>query len=515
VDLVTGVVRAAIAIHVAFAVLFLAARARRPEEPEFGVLSALCATVALLAAASSAESRATSVVDVLRMSQLTFMALLVACALLCHFAIEYAAIPARKTWLTATYGVTVAYQLLNARGLLDDAAAMVNGTGGVPRLAPVSMLGLSAYAVCLAAAGLALALFARGYLAGRREALALVVGDSILIATLLNDAGCAAGLFATTYLSAVGFLGIVAGSLSTLLSRYVAVANESQKRGAELRSRTRELRKSIAELAAAQEELGRKEQLAVVGELAAVIAHEVRNPLAIIANAVAGLRKPTLTRDDQFTLLSILDEETTRLNRLVSDLLRYARPVNLQRQSISLRDLIERGLQIVQNRKSLQVELKIEAEDLRLWGDANLLRQVFENLIDNACQAMHYGGLLILRVRAMQHEGSDGLAVDIIDTGEGMDTIVRSRARDPFFTTRPSGTGLGLAIVDRIVDAHGGHLLIESRAGEGTTATVFLPFGSQSEPPPPPRARGQAGPRRSASSPSVRPPPAPPSEGEV
>src|SRR5260370_13532316 len=90
-------------------------------------------------------------------------------------------------------------------------------------------------------------------------------------------------------------------------------------------------------------------------------------------------------------------------------------------------------------------------------------------------------------------EGCGGVAVDIIDTGEGMDTQVRSRARDPFFTTRPSGTGLGLAIVDRIVDAHGGQFAIDSRSGEGTTVTVFLPHGSPSEPPPPPR-RARLGP---------------------
>jgi signal transduction histidine kinase len=334
-------------------------------------------------------------------------------------------------------------------------------------------------------AGGALALFARAYLGGRREAIALVVGVTLLIATLLNDVGFTAGVFATTHLAPLGFLGLTGGAASGLITRYVDAAQDASRRGSEVRARTRELRKALTELSAAQEELGRKEQLAVVGELAAVIAHEVRNPLAIIANAVAGLRKPTLTRDDQGTLLSILEEETTRLNRLVSDLLRYARPVNVQRQNISLRELLERGLQLTTNRKSLQVELKFETAELRLWGDGNLLRQVFENLIDNAMQAMNYGGLLTVRVRPMQHDGKDGVAVDIIDTGEGMDTIVRSRARDPFFTTRPSGTGLGLAIVDRIVDAHGGQFVIESRAGEGTTATVFLPAGSPSEPSPP------------------------------
>jgi signal transduction histidine kinase len=208
-----------------------------------------------------------------------------------------------------------------------------------------------------------------------------------------------------------------------------------------------------------------------------------------MANAVAGLRKPSLGREDQTTLLGILDEETTRLNRLVSDLLRYARPVSLQRQSVSLRELIDRGLQLARRYEAMRVELTSEAPDARVWGDANLLRQVFENLIDNATQAMNYGGTLTVKLRTMRHEEKDGVAVDIIDTGEGMDTMVRARARDPFFTTRPSGTGLGLAIVDRIVDAHGGHFLIESRAGEGTTATVFLPVGSSSEPPPAPRPR--------------------------
>jgi signal transduction histidine kinase len=126
----------------------------------------------------------------------------------------------------------------------------------------------------------------------------------------------------------------------------------------------------------------------------------------------------------------------------------------------------------------------MEAHEGRLWGDANLLRQVFDNLIDNAVQAMSAGGRLTIRVRTWNREGADGLGVDIIDTGEGMDTQVRSRALDPFFTTRPSGTGLGLAIVDRIIEAHGGALDIDSRAGEGTTVTVFLPHGSASDPPP-------------------------------
>jgi signal transduction histidine kinase len=279
----------------------------------------------------------------------------------------------------------------------------------------------------------------------------------------------------------------------TPAARYAQVSMELQLRTDELRARTRELRLSHDDLRAAKEELNKKEQLAVVGELAAVIAHEVRNPLAIISNAVAGLRKPAITRGDHEVLLSILDEETNRLNRLVTDLLRYARPVNLQRTQVALEDVIERALALANtDAKSIRMELEMEATESRLWGDGNLLRQVFDNLIDNAVQAMSGVGSLTIKVRTATRQAVDGLAVDIIDTGEGMDTQVRSRALDPFFTTRPSGTGLGLAIVDRIVDAHGGHLSIRSRSGEGTTVTVFLPLASPNDPSASPRPRSRS-----------------------
>ena len=130
---------------------------------------------------------------------------------------------------------------------------------------------------------------------------------------------------------------------------------------------------------------------------------------------------------------------------------------------------------------------RLEAPEGRLWGDASLLRQVFDNCRQRRASDGDRGAVDGARARATKRR--DGLAVDIIDTGEGMDTQVRSRALDPFFTTRPSGTGLGLAIVDRIVDAHGGHFAIHSRVGEGTTVTVFLPHGSPSEPPPPRSSR--------------------------
>lgn len=123
----------------------------------------------------------------------------------------------------------------------------------------------------------------------------------------------------------------------------------------------------------------------------------------------------------------------------------------------------------------------------QVWGDSNLLRQVIDNLVDNAVQATGGTGNVQVDVKGTTKDGIDGYLVTVTDDGEGMDTQVRSRAKDPFFTTRPSGTGLGLAIVNRIVEAHGGELQLASRAGEGSTVSIFLPVGSESVPPPEPR----------------------------
>ncbi len=232
-----------------------------------------------------------------------------------------------------------------------------------------------------------------------------------------------------------------------------------------LASRATELEAANRELSAAKAEISRQQELAVVGELAAVIAHEVRNPLAIISNAVAGLRKP-LPKTDHETLLTILDEETLRLNNMVRDLLRYARPIELQRQEIDVNDLLSRIATLG------PTPARVDAEPgITISGDPTLLRQAIENLRDNAQQAVGESGEVVLSAAF----SAGDVEIEVRDDGEGMDTQILKRAKDAFFTTRPSGTGLGLAIVDRIANAHGGSFTIRSRAGEGTTASIRLP----------------------------------------
>lgn len=486
------VLTAAATLDLLVAVLFAIGFLRRPADREQGIAALLCAAAAAHASGSLFAAGARNAGAALVANQVAVVGLVAVLPTAVHFATAYRG--SVHSWRT----VAVLYAAAGGLGVLDlnrGLIAPVTLMAHAPRSAvhaldiahrgaPLAAEGVWTYVAALVAAGSVLVTAARAYLAGRSGALAVAAGAAVLLAAVLNDLGVASGAFTTIYVTDVGLAVFVAGIATTSSARYAAVAQDLESRTKELRTRTRELRRSYEDLRATQEELIKKEQLAVVGELAAVIAHEVRNPLAIIANAVAGLRKQAISREDHDTLLAIMDEETSRLNRLVSDLLRYARPVNVQRSHILLADLLERALSLATaNAKTVRVDLRAEAHEGRVWGDSNLLRQVFDNLIDNAVQAMGGGGALTVRVRAKSEEGVEGLAVDITDTGEGMDTQVRSRALDPFFTTRPSGTGLGLAIVDRIVDAHGGRLAIESRAGEGTTVTVFLPHGSASEPP--------------------------------
>ncbi len=507
-DVLATVLAATDAIELFGALLFANGFARHPNDREYGLAALMCVAAAahtsgsLACAAMVAKGGAGATIA----SDVGVIGLLAALPLAVHFALVYRG--GRPSWrsITPMYAAALALaavELLRppvAAGLVRPAQTYTSSWSAAEYFASVSgSNGTSTHVAVFAAATAVLALVARAYLAGQRGALAAVLGATVLLAAVINDVGVACGALSTAYLGDLGFAAFILGIATTPGARQAALREELERRTLELRSRTRELRRSYEDLRTAQEELVKKEQLAVVGELAAVIAHEVRNPLAIIANAGAGLRKQSISREDHDTLLTILDEETSRLNRLVTDLLRYARPVNVQRSHMPLPDLLERVLSLANanNTKGIRAELRVEAREGRIWGDANLLRQVFDNLVDNAMQAMGAEGALTVRVRSATEGEVDGVAVDIIDTGEGMDTQVRSRALDPFFTTRPSGTGLGLAIVDRIVDAHGGRLGIESRAGEGTTVTVFLPCGLPNEPPPG-RSRGA----RSASDPA-------------
>ncbi len=413
-------------------------------------------------------------------SRVAHLGAIVATGLNLHFALRYVGVE-KSRFVFAIYGVALVYigvNLSHSWWVGNEVRVVESSLVGPPIAhftATPSAAAVSFYVVGVLEVAIANALFLRAYLAGKREAATAFGGGIVVLATTVNDVLLISGQLESEFLIPHGFLIYGFAVASTLLFRYQLTAGQLESSVDNLHQRTRELRTSYAELELVQDELVKKEQLAAVGELAAMIAHEVRNPLAVIMNAIAGLRRSGVSETDRETLLSIVDEETARLNRLVTDLLRFARPVSVKRSNISISELVTRATSA--NRGAdVRVEIESDSEIREVSADPGLMRLVLDNLIANACQAMPDGGTVRVSIGREQIEDVDHVRVDIQDSGPGMEDDVLTRAIDPFFTTRPSGTGLGLPIVERIIEAHGGTMRIQSESGAGTTVSLLWPL---------------------------------------
>ncbi len=231
-----------------------------------------------------------------------------------------------------------------------------------------------------------------------------------------------------------------------------------------------ELKKSYDELAHAQQELVKRERLAALGQLAATLAHEVRNPLAVIFNSITTLGK-TLPDDP---LLGIMREEANRLDRLVRELLDFVRPVMPALEDESLCAIVEETL-VAANRELGNESARFTNEvpqSLPLVPlDAEMVRRALLNLVVNAAQASGPSGDVAIRAWI---ENSI-LRIEVADTGKGIAQGIVARVFEPFFTTKATGTGLGLAIVKEIVEAHRGEVHLATYEGKGTTVTLLVP----------------------------------------
>lgn len=383
---------------------------------------------------------------------------------------------ARPVWLYGAGGIALVLFVWTWAILWD--APQVADTSPAKFLQLAPLLGLAFSGVTVVSLVVTMSFLGLSWSRGRIEALLLLGAAGVVGAAALHD------LFvihdptrrASELVSPFVLWIYVVAMAATLLLRYRGAEGRLAETASSLRARTEELRRSHAELEKIQSELVRKEQLAAVGELAASIAHEVRNPLAVIVNANAGLRRRTLSEEDRETLLSIIDEETERLNRLVAELLRFARPVAAKRALVSLVELCQDARKSAPPGYSVSTAVPEDPSLETVWVDPGLFRVVLDNLVSNACQATPHGGTVQLSVRKdLFEDGREAVAIDVVDRGHGMEAPVLQRAMHPFFTTRPSGTGLGLPIVQRIVEAHGGDLRLNSQPGTGTTATLRVP----------------------------------------
>jgi two-component system sensor histidine kinase PilS (NtrC family) len=234
----------------------------------------------------------------------------------------------------------------------------------------------------------------------------------------------------------------------------------------------------LTELRRMQVEVERSERLATIGRLAAGIAHEIRNPLASISGSVEILRTLPGADGEARQLVDIAVREVDRLNRLITDLLDYARPRAEEKQPLDLAEITsEIAKAFEQEKRTANVRVDVDASAATgIEGAAGQIRQVIWNLLRNAAEAMPAGGTVRLRVLSEERTGGGPLTVlTVSDDGVGIGKEDVDRIFEPFFSTKPGGTGLGLATVARVVEDHQGHIETVSERGRGTAFILKFP----------------------------------------
>jgi len=233
--------------------------------------------------------------------------------------------------------------------------------------------------------------------------------------------------------------------------------------------------KDLSEIQSLKKTLARSQRLASVGRLAAGVAHEIRNPLSSIKGFATYFKERFEKQPEDRETAEIMIQEVDRLNRVVSQLLEFARPVSVTGKPVNLKKLIQDSLKLIEQQvqdKNIQVIIHPAQELDDLFLDSDKISQILLNLYLNALDAMGNGGSLTIAFGP--HPWKQGVEISVADTGVGIDEKDLPNIFDPYFTRKPNGTGIGLAIVHNIVEAHNGEVKVESRLGKGTIFTVFL-----------------------------------------
>jgi signal transduction histidine kinase len=283
----------------------------------------------------------------------------------------------------------------------------------------------------------------------------------------------------------------VAGKLNEVVGPIAVSADPSVKDlEAVLRRVSHEVSSVVEQLHARHREVIRADQLAAVGQLAAGLAHELRNPLmcmkVLVQSAARRGQLAALNPRD----LEVLDEEITRLENLLQAFLDFARPAALKKSRVDLGDVVCRTVEFLSaraTRRNVAVECALPNQPLVVDADAAQLRQVTLNLLLNALDAVPNGGSIWVEVTLDRRAESEPEPIDqnqprarltVSDNGRGLLALDRDRIYEPFFSTKETGLGLGLAITQRIVRAHGGQLNASDRGGGGAAFEVVLPVAT-------------------------------------
>ncbi|MGH7312417.1 MAG: two-component system sensor histidine kinase NtrB, partial [Candidatus Rokuibacteriota bacterium] len=238
-----------------------------------------------------------------------------------------------------------------------------------------------------------------------------------------------------------------------------------------------ELVADVTEQAHMRERLQRAERLAATGELAAGVAHEIRNPLAAIVNATTLLAaRDSLNEEEYSGTLDAVRTEARRLNRILSQFLLFARPPAPECRPADVAEVVGRVAALIgedpARAASVELEVRIDRSLPRFPFDPDQLTQVLWNIALNGVEAMEGPGRLRFDVERVDGD----VVISVADTGRGIPPEDRARVFDPFYSRKPAGSGLGLTIAQRIVAAHGGRMDLDSTPGQGTRVTIALPF---------------------------------------
>jgi PAS domain S-box-containing protein len=227
----------------------------------------------------------------------------------------------------------------------------------------------------------------------------------------------------------------------------------------------------LTEVKRLQEQVELRERLTALGEMSAGIAHELRNPMAVISGYLTLLSKKNDSADQE-TIRSIANE-INGMNRIIGDLLTFARPASLNRVKVTIKDMITSCLAAVLQAKgeNSRIETILNIADVEVSVDEVLMRQAFSNLLQNAVEAMPDGGTLTIEAQTNRD-----LKIAIRDTGNGIPSDKLKKIFLPFFTLKDTGVGMGLALVHKIITSHGGRVDVASTEGQGTVFSIMLPL---------------------------------------
>jgi two-component system sensor histidine kinase PilS (NtrC family) len=242
-----------------------------------------------------------------------------------------------------------------------------------------------------------------------------------------------------------------------------------------------------------EEQVKRSDRMATIGEFAAGMAHEIRNPLTSLSGSIQVLKEELELKGPNRHLMDIILRESERLNNLITDFLLFAQPPRTNKEKLDIGQVVDETLQLFENSPGHNRAIKIVKElkrELFLFGDPHQLKQLFWNLFINAAQIMPNGGELRVNLETVNADGTSNrlkatkkgemipfAKISVSDTGDGIKPGEKEKIFEPFFTTKEGGTGLGLAIVHRIVENHEGFISVNSQRNKGTTFDIFLPMG--------------------------------------